>query len=46
MKAESGVYQTWICGYRYEERLAQQESAALSKCSKYVHMQLRQAMCL
>ena len=34
VKAESGGYQTWICGYRYEERLAQQESgAALSNSS-------------
>ena len=44
VKAESGVYQTWIiiCMGRYEERLAQQDSgAALSKSSMYIGALIR-----
>ena len=45
VKAESGVYQTRICGYRYKECFAQQESGvALSKSSMYVTSYTRCAL--
>ena len=47
VQAESGGYQPWMCGYRYEERLAQQESgAALSQSSMYLSGQLLYKVCI